>query len=99
VPEVRHHFTPPLCGFNVSIDRADIASSVVDVSEFANGLGASRLHGIAQREEPFDAHVEMKAELLVDIGTNLPSAPPRQSKEPLSAARHAGSNTLNTASA
>ena len=49
--------------------------------------------------EAIDAHVEVKAELLVDVVANLPGGSPRQSKEALSASGHAGSSTLNTASA
>ena len=99
VPEVVHDVAPPLRGFDVAIDGADVAARVVEVSEFADGLSASRVGRVPERDEGVDAHVEMKAELLVDVVANLPRGAPRQSKEALSARGHAGSSTLNTASA
>ena len=99
VPEVVHDVAPPLRGFDVAIDGADVAARVVEVAEFLHGLRASRVGRVPERDERLDAHVEMKAELLVDVVADLPGGAPREAKEALSPSAHAGSSTLNTASA
>ena len=72
VPEVVHEVAPPLRGFDVAIDRADIAACVVQISEFADGLRARGVAAMRRARRAVDAHVEVKAELFVDVVADLP---------------------------
>ena len=51
-----------------------------------NRLCARRVGRMAERDEAVDAHVEVKAQLLVDVVANLSRGSPGQPKEALSRA-------------
>ncbi len=99
--EIVHDVAPPLCGFDVSIDVSDVAARVVHVAEFVQRLLTGRVRREAGGDECVDAHVQMKAKLLVDVGADLSCAAPREAERSTRTgrSRHAGSRTLNTASA
>src|SRR5262249_16209276 len=98
LPEIAHVLAPPLGGFGVAVDGADVAPRVVDVAELAHRLRASGVGWKAERDERVDPHVEMKRELRLEIGADLsPRAPGKTEDGPTRA--HVGSSTLNTAAA
>jgi hypothetical protein len=63
------------------IDSSDVVSCVLEIAELPHGFGARRIGAHTKGAELLDAHVEMKAQLLVDIVADVASRPPRQPKE------------------
>ena len=61
------YVAPPLCGFDVAIDGADVAARVVEVAELRMACVRAASGGHAERDERVDAHVDVKAKLLVDV--------------------------------
>ena len=98
LPEIAHVLTPPLGGFGVAVHGADVAPCVVDVAELAHRLRAGGVGRKAERDERVDPHVEMKRELRLEVGANLPLRAPGKTEKP-AARTHVGSSTLNTAAA
>jgi hypothetical protein len=86
-----------LCGFDAAIDRADVAPCVLEVAELTERAFARGAGGHSERDKRFDAHVEVKRELLVDVARDLLRRSPGKAEKP--AAHHTGSRTLKTASA
>ena len=98
LPEIVHVLTPPLGGFGVAVHGADVAPCVFDIAELAHRLRAGGVGRKAERDERVDPHVEMKRELRLEVGANLPRRAPRKTEKP-AAGTHVGSSTLNTAAA
>src|SRR5207244_4017444 len=79
--QVAHVFTPAMCRLGRAIDGGDVVARVLEIAELTHRLGAGRVRREAERAQLLDAHVEVEAELLVDVVADLAARSPRESEE------------------